>query len=424
MDWLEGPLWLVGLDTGRAQVTDPLKFLARVAPMFDAQRHNATGPFGAHPRDGYFHHLLKNQVAAVTSIAMAPPTANTASFRGGNQWGPFPPITNLIFAGPGVLEVKDAGDLPPLSRALLELVTQKGTRVHFARMRNNYDISRGRLLCARSAVVMGAKPKFFTGRSDGWMFRQYGYMLSGVSRKPRSDESHPKFSPRKIVWVDAPPGSSSVWNRAAVLDILRASGLEVIEVPNILSLPFSEQVRLMSTAGVLVGPHSPSLALTTFLPQHSVVIDLTPAGVKHLTLRYLTLALDLHHMPVHSYVMPPCDGSDAPPASADGTPNDVATKAARAAAAIMHGDEYYARCTKRNISSFDALLEHVCWSAHMTMPIVVPLEIFKRTLFDAIDTIGAFSLLHPEWEREWNRTGGGRFPLERQINWKAKFRKY
>ena len=198
VDWLDGPLWVIGLDNGKEFSADPLKWFSRVSLLYDAQRHNATGPFGSHPRDGYLHHLVRWQIAAVTSITMEPKGPNTAKFRTGSQWGPLPPQEYVVFAGPGALEVQQVDSLHPLSRALLELSMQRGAKPFFSTLRDNYNIEHGRLLCSNRGAVLGSKPKFFTGRSDGWMFRQYGYMHSGLAGRGISDISHPKVSPRKV----------------------------------------------------------------------------------------------------------------------------------------------------------------------------------------------------------------------------------
>ena len=129
-----------------------------------------------------------------------------------------------------------------------------------------------------------------------------------------------------------------------------------------------------------MGAHSPSLAVGLFLPQHSAIVELTGAGVKHVTFRYLVNNLDLHHLPVHSYTLPPCDGT-ATASDVSGSGSDVeedAVAAAAEAGKLLHARLYHSQCTARNISSFEALLEHTCHTAHGTAPVVVPIQIFKR----------------------------------------------
>lgn len=166
-----------------------------------------------------------------------------------------------------------------------------------------------------------------------------------------------------------------------VLDAIAASGLPFDVIPDILSLPFERQVELASGAGILVGPHSPSLAVAFFLPQHSAIVELTGAGVKRTTFRYLVNALDLHHLPVHSYTLPPCDGGATEvPGAVPGTEgvSDAAKEAAARAGKLLHASNYYRQCAERNISAFDSLLEFSCATAHAVAPVVVPIDMFKR----------------------------------------------
>ena len=102
----------------------------------------------------------------------------------------------IVFAGPGATEAHGPQDLPPLPRAMLQLAAQEGSTPFFSALREHYGYEHGRLLCSTRGAAVGAKPKFFTGRSDGWLFRQYGYMRSGVAEA--GVQSHPKFSPRKV----------------------------------------------------------------------------------------------------------------------------------------------------------------------------------------------------------------------------------
>ena len=55
-----------------------------------------------------------------------------------------------------------------------------------------------------------------------------------------------------------------------------------------------------------------------------------------------------------------------------------------------------------------------------SLPIPHPLQ----TLYDAIDAVGSFSLLHPEWALEANKTGVAvDVPPFGEIQWN-KFKKY
>jgi hypothetical protein len=50
-----------------------------------------------------------------------------------------------------------------------------------------------------------------------------------------------------------------------------------------------------------------------------------------------------------------------------------------------------------NITSYDALNVHACNAASKNYPTVVPMDEFRSTLRNAVDTIGAYSLKNPAW---------------------------
>ena len=58
---------------------------------------------------------------------------------------------------------------------------------------------------------------------------------------------------------------------------------------------------------------------------------------------------------------------------------------------IMARPEYATACISQNITSYDATLQRWCNWASKTSPIIVPIRVLKRTLDDAVDSIGAFS---------------------------------
>ena len=60
--------------------------------------------------------------------------------------------------------------------------------------------------------------------------------------------------------------------------------------------------------------------------------------------------------------------------------------------------EYAEDCVARNASSYDAQLIRWCNTVSKHSPMVVPLRVLRRTLDDAVDAIGAYSLLNPEWK--------------------------
>ena len=61
---------------------------------------------------------------------------------------------------------------------------------------------------------------------------------------------------------------------------------------------------------------------------------------------------------------------------------------------------------------------------HTLTPMAVPIPQFRQALYDAIDTISAFSLRNPAWDVIANKTGAtANIPPFREIQWSV-FRKY
>ena len=58
-----------------------------------------------------------------------------------------------------------------------------------------------------------------------------------------------------------------------------------------------------------------------------------------------------------------------------------------------------------NISSYEALTEHACNAMSKNYPIIVSPSQFDQVLRDAADSIGAFSMLNPEWAAMVDREG-------------------
>jgi hypothetical protein len=65
---------------------------------------------------------------------------------------------------------------------------------------------------------------------------------------------------------------------------------------------------------------------------------------------------------------------------------------------VMAMREFHDECIATNISSYEALTQSYCQWASKTYPIIVPRRQFGETLRDALDAIGAFSLLNPAWK--------------------------
>lgn len=65
---------------------------------------------------------------------------------------------------------------------------------------------------------------------------------------------------------------------------------KVLTVPFPASTPYVDIVRAMSDTGILVGATDASLFAAAYLPAHSVLIEMLPAGTRRTTFRYLAEA--------------------------------------------------------------------------------------------------------------------------------------
>ena len=478
IDWVDGALWFVSLPSGA--VRDEWKWWNRVGALYDALRNNATGwggggaatsnsaggagagsprrvlrpphaaaaaaaaaraaaatdasaaakdappppasrssadfsavagtYLGAHPHDGYIVWLKRWQIASWMAIVSSARTQNTASFRINSQW-PLPPMDALVLTGTGGEEIdgETMRALPPYQAASLRLATQPDTvRTSAGALRDVYSSSH--LLCSRRGAVPGPKPKLLTDRADGWLLRQYAYMMTGLAKE--GERSHPRYVPRHVTFFDLPGRGEDgeggrVHNSAAVEAAIRGIGIPYTVVRSLDGMSFKQRLALIAKTGILVAPHGSAMIYSMFLPAHAVVIELFGAGVRRTTFRYTAESTDVHYYPVFSSVSPPCGGSPAP-----------------AWAAALHSTVFYEQCTARNVTSYDAALLPVCASARAAAPIIVPLDMFNQVMYDAVDTISAFSLRNPVWLEIANTTGAiNNIPPFKEIQW-DRFRKY
>ena len=110
--------------------------------------------------------------------------------------------------------------------------------------------------------------------------------------------------------------------------------------------------------------------------------------MKKNTYRHLAQMADLSYFPVYSWeLLPP-------------SPNPTFY-----GVELQQGKYYWDNCVKVNITSYDALMVHACNQMSKNYPIVVPFPQFHLTLKDAVDTIGAYSLLNPEWAKLAEKEG-------------------
>jgi hypothetical protein len=393
IDWIDGALWLAHLEDD--WVDNQFFFLAKAAMLWEAVRHNSTRPSGpaggaafesgGHPADGFVQWLPDSDIAVRASIMKLEQqqgtrhTRSRALWRPGAQWGPLPSLDNLIFTGPGAARLDDASQLGSWPAGVLGLIAAPTTRVFFNDAASKYNS--GHLLCARRGGIVGSKPRIFSGRADAIVFRNRAYKSLGIEKEidGKADMlTYPHFPPRHITYLSF-SSNADVRDSEAVVDVLRATGLPVEVVNDVHKLSFEEQVRLMSRTGILVSPHHPALANLVFLPARSAVIELFPYGMKKLVHSNIASTADVFHFPVYTRARLPPDSEEG-------------------AASLMYSRYFHENCVAVNISSYDATSVHACTSAHKSHPVIVAdLPAYRDAVTDAIDSIGAFSLLNPDW---------------------------
>ena len=370
-------------------------FFAATSQLFAAQRSNmsssappvdpATGTprvqvWGDHPHDATVHRPFKGMefVGQSPSIfrAGAAGTPNTAKFVVGAQWD-LPPIDKLVYLGSGGLEIEHRGKLGAWFGSVLNLSAQAHTDAYFNNIRREYNASH--LLCARRGAMPSQKPRMFTTGADAWMFRQYAYNVAGLSA--RSVLTHSMYPPRRITILDRKGlHGRGIFNRDEVLAAANATGLEVVIIGRMDHMTFAQQVDIMAGTGILIACHGAALMNTMFMPAHAVVIELFPPLMKINVYRNLAATMGLMYMPVYTRQALPVNFTQF------------------MGSQIMARPEYAAACTANNITSYDAMLQRWCNWASKTHPIIVPIRVLKRHLDDAVDAIGAFSQLNPEWK--------------------------
>jgi len=399
VEWLDGALWLADLGVGWEH--NPFHYFSKMSLFFDAQRNNATpGRYpsrgasygsGGHPNDGFINWQIDSDVAIKRSIFKeqpatgAPGARNRALFRQGAQWGPLPPIDYAFITRP----IHDFFQLPasppevaPWFAGILKLSMQPHTKTLFHNSASLF--SHRRLLCAKRAVIVGTKPRIFTGRSDAIVFRNAAYKAAKVQLEGGHGEigSSPRFPPRRITLLERAKSSGrTLRNEAEVKEALRRTGMPVVVIPDMGRLGFEEQVRAMAETGILVAAHGAALANLVFLPAHAVVIELFPYGMKKLTYANIASLADVAYFPLYASQRPP-PGDDEESAN------------------LFYSKYYYKNCAKQNLTSFDAIATHACNQAGKLMPVQVDIDRFERLLEVAIDNTGAFSLLNPAWASE------------------------
>lgn len=422
VQWLDHPMWLAGLD-GQWK-SNPFHWWSKIGAIYDARRSNATPGFlpsgtdaqgrpvwpggqRGHPDNGYIQHAWnvphtpsvfarEQEYGNMPQARDAPPKlpwqqSNRLQYKVGPQWE-LPPLESVIFTGKGAEEIASAEALNDWASSTLQLATmgaspsrQGGTAFTFNNLLST--LSKTNLVCsAKGGVVLGAKNKWFTGRGDAWMWRQYAYQATGLSAK--GVRLHPRFPPRQITLVDrVGTNGRGMHDRELLLSLLQATGVPVQVVDDMGSLSFEAQVSLMARTGILVAVHGAALANAMFLPAHAVLVEIFPYGMKKNTYRHLAGMADLTYFPLYSW------------STLDPTVEEHRQK--YYGVQLMAEEYYWSRCAAVNISSIDALNEHACNAASKNYPVVLGEEEvrgLRGILRDAVDIIAAFSLQNPAWK--------------------------
>ena len=382
IDWVQPGLWLVGLDEG--EETSPLRFMRRVLALYDAHRSNATPDFLDHPRDGYMHFLESWQVASAPSVYTETSSNNRVEYKVGNQW-PVPPMGPVAFSGRG--GAVEGGKLGDFFKALFGLAAPRAVP-HLGELQR--ALGPKRLLCSPLGAIPGAKHRLFSGRADAAMFKTYVYQQLGLNvlgLKP-----HPRYAPRKVTILNSAHTHDSAQDNAAtyanqrisnadeVLEVVKALGMPYQVVDSVEGMSFKDTVKLFSTTGILIAPHGDAMAMSVFMPAHSVTVEMFPYGVKRNTFRQLANFLDLHYLPIYSSLRLPPEGLGD---------DDPARK--------VYSAEFWEQCEARNFTGYDSATSPLCSAALSAHPLVVNIPELQVLLRDAVDCASSFSLKNPEW---------------------------
>lgn len=409
IDWLDGTLWLAALDLQWQD--NPYHFLTKASLLYDAQRSNitlaygtakgATFETGGSPFDGFVHWQSDSDIAVRRSIHKLESSVGTSEARNralwriGSQWGPLPPLDNILFVGEGSKTVTEVSRLSPWASGILRLINQRQTKVFFNDALSKYNSKH--LLCARRGVVIGTKPKVFSGRSDAILFRNRAYKAAGIGIEENGNRilgTYSQYPPRHITVIDRLPRSGrNIHNLEELKAILSVSGLTYEIIDDFGKLTFEDQILKMSRTGILIAPHGAALANIMFLPAHAVVIELFPFGLRRFQYSEIANTIGLLYFPVYSL-------NKLPPES-DNRVKD-----------ILYSRSYYDNCVKQNVSAVDAYMIHECVQVGRMHPVIIPIPYFRDILTNAIDAIGAFSQSNAEWAEYTSRENIQPLPFE------------
>jgi hypothetical protein len=369
VDWVDGTLWLVGLDSGSA--TNPFHWMSKMGLLFDAQRSNATRGFGAHPMDRYVLWANKLAIKSEATASRDRRSHVRTAWKQGSQWA-IPSMDNVVLVGSGSTTIKHIAHLGDWFEQSSRIVSQPHTKFFANELVRH--LSPKRLICARRGVVVGAKYRLFTSRADHWLFRMYAYQVAGVLGKGLLP--HPRYPPRKITVLDRSASQGrNIYNLHEVLEILGQTGLEVEYVPSVSKMTFAAQVELMAGTGILVGPHGAALANAMFMPAHAVIVELFPPWMKKLSYATLANTAGLIHIPVY------------------GRPDELPVEGTKNVSSygykLMNDRKFMTACLRAEIGGYETNIHHACNGAMKYLPVVVPMARFREVVRDAVDAISA-----------------------------------
>lgn len=426
IDWIDDPLWIVGLEKGAATV-NPYVWMTHMGGLFDGQRSNATGTeFGSHSMDstplfmgpGAFgsktttlfykdapflrksseeENFVSNNSKTVKGPLKAPTQSkvhnpnNYLKWLVGAQWD-VPSMDYLFFTGPGseeITNIKSLGDW--YKRTLLLSIQTPVTKVYFKDAKS--IVNSKHLVCStKGGAVPGQKFHFFNGRGDASLYRQYSYIISGLAE--RHIRPHPLYPPRKITVFDStgPYAGGGFVNQDVLIKTIHSTGLPYEIIPDIDELTFDSLIELMSSTGILIAPHGVHLAKTIpFLPSHAVVIDCFPYLTKNIVFQRISNFLDLHYFPLFSL-----ESLSELAMSIDNF-NDLVTK--YPSISMEQQRWFWEKCLSKNITSYESKGIKECSQVFQTYPIYLDPDRFERLMRDAVDGIAAYSTRNPAWKK-------------------------
>ena len=394
--WVEGVRWYAFL-THNAFV-HPWHFAAATMGVWGARRANASAaraqysvPADGEPAAGDAPHFDFTVGGGATlpqldKLVLATDRETPASFR-------------------------TAETLPPWTRSILRLLLPRGATAELPGDRFAASLVRGgaggsdadavgptkrHWHCSSGAVVLGEKPRLFTGVADAHAFRLAAYTAAGVS----STAAWPAYPPRTITLL-LRKGSRGFVNADAVVAAAKATGLpvrtRVLERDEAAaSNGFEAQVREFADTGVLIAAHGAALTNVAFMPVGAAVAEVFPfLGVVPIY-RRLAEAARVTHIAIYSE-RPSVSAGKAPPATATGSDDDLS---------LFDDRAYIAACVAPAIPSGDGAAIHACDWPSKRARIVVSIARLRDALERALDDIGCRVTVDGRATR-CRREGGG-----------------